>query len=198
MSVQKIVPFKFNAGITSDLTKKLLEKGKSYGLKKIVPLSTEKIVVAEWVDLKCKYGCKRYNTSWCCPPNTPDPDKVRSILSQYSSALLLVGETKYENFYRDNDRKRIIQIQSWKSTLIIERLLFLEGYYKAFSLVSEYCPLCRDCAYPDNCRFPQEKRPSLESFSIDILSTLNNVNIVTNVARNKCDEYNRYSLILLE
>jgi predicted metal-binding protein len=198
MQESKVVPFKTGEGISHHLTQRLLKKGRSYGLNAIFPFNIDKISVAEWVHLKCRYGCNRYNTNWCCPPATPDPDKVRAILSEYSTGLLLVGTGSCSDFYRNNERKRISQIRCWKGTISLERMLFLEGYYKAFSLVGECCALCKECAYPDDCLFPQEKRPSVESFSIDVIGTLKNLGTTSTVAANTCENYNYYGIILLE
>jgi predicted metal-binding protein len=193
-----IVPFKSDAGISADLQQRLLEKGKKYGLTAVIPFSVDRIIVAHWVHLKCRYGCNKYNTNWCCPPATPNPDKVRKIIDEYNMALLLIGSKHCADFYRNNARKRGMQVKCWKGTVCLERLLFLEGYYKAFSLVGECCALCRECAYPDSCRFPQEKRPSVESFSIDVFGTLNNLGATSNVATSTNETFNYYAIILLE
>jgi len=74
----------------------------------------------------------------------------------------------------------------------------LSGYYKAFALVSECCALCKSCAYPDACRFPNEKRPSVESCAIDAFQTLKNVGRDYDLAHDLKEEYNYYSIILLE
>ncbi len=113
-------------------------------------------------------------------------------------ALLLVGSTSCSDFYLNNEHKRISQVRCWKGTISLERLLFLEGYYKAFSLVGECCALCKECAYPDDCRFPQEKRPSVESFSIDVIGTLKNLGSTSTVAAKTCETYSYYGIILLE
>jgi len=193
-----VVPFRCDAGISQRLTQRLLTSGKRYGLNAIFPFSTEQVVVAEWVHLKCRYGCNRYNTNWCCPPATPSPDKVRAILGEYSKALLLVGTKNCSDFYRDNGRKRAGQVRCWKGTVSLERMLFLEGYYKAFSLVGECCALCKECAFPQECRFPQEKRPSVESFSIDVIGTLKNLGTTSQVATHTAETFNYYGIILLE
>ena len=198
MPKSKVVPFKAGEGISHTLTQRLLRKGRSYGLDAIFPFRIDKIEVAEWVHLKCRYGCNQYNTNWCCPPATPSPDKVRAILAEYSTALLLVGSTSCSDFYLNNARKRSSQVRCWKGTISLERTLFLEGYYKAFSLVGECCALCKECAYPDDCRFPQEKRPSVESFSIDVIGTLKNLGTTSTVAAETCETYSYYGIILLE
>jgi predicted metal-binding protein len=198
VSMPKVVPFRNDTGIAHALVQRLGDAGKKYGLSAIFPFSTDKINVAEWVHLKCRYGCNNYNTNWCCPPATPNPDKVRSILSEYSKALLLVGSKSCSDFYRNNGRKRAGQVRCWKGTLSLERMLFLEGYYKSFSLVGECCALCKECAFPESCRFPQEKRPSVESFSIDVIGTLKNLGSTSKVATHTKDTFNYYGIILLE
>ncbi|MFZ0243083.1 MAG: DUF2284 domain-containing protein [Desulfobacterales bacterium] len=198
MKTPNVVPFKTNDGISHDLLKRLLENGMKYDITAVFPFSVERIIVAEWVQLKCRYGCNKYNTNWCCPPATPNSERVRKIISEYTTALLLVGTKSCSDFYRNNGRKRDGQVKGWKGTISLERMLFLEGYYKAFSLVGECCALCKECAYPADCRFPQEKRPSVESFSIDVIGTLKNLGTTSKVAMGKSATYNYYGIILLE
>jgi len=181
-----------------DLLPQLLEKGKEYGVRDIVPFRVDAIVLGEWVQLKCRYGCNRYNTSWCCPPATPGTETVRRILKDYKWAFLLVGNHSFQEFYSNNSLKRARQVRYWKGAVSLERLVFLKGYYKAFSLVSVCCALCKICAYPDKCLFPQEKRPSVESFSIDVIGTLKNIGLTPSVAKQTKDAVDYYSILLLQ
>ncbi|NIQ40063.1 MAG: hypothetical protein GTN81_15990 [Proteobacteria bacterium] len=169
-----------------------------YHIDEIIPVTTGDISVAKWVQLKCKYGCNKYGTNWCCPPETPTSDQAKALLSEYKKALLLCGRMENNQFYRDNQKKRRIQVNMWKGTVALERHLFLRGYYKAFGLVSESCALCRRCTYPDECVFPADRRPSVESWSIDIFQTLKNIGKPFKIARDVAEEYPYYSLILLE
>jgi predicted metal-binding protein len=81
---------------------------------------------------------------------------------------------------------------------MVSSSLVKKGYYKAFGLVGECCALCKECTYPGNCRFPQEKRPAVESFSIDVIGTLQLLGKTPQVAENTNDSFNYYSIILLE
>lgn len=184
--------------ITPVLLRQIRRKGLQYGLTDIIPFSVHHIRTNYWVNLKCRYGCNRYNTSWCCPPATPDTDEAKKILGEYREALLLVGRQERPEFYRNNARKRVKQVRIWKGAVALERMLFLEGYYKAFSLVSECCSLCKECAYPEPCKFPQEKRPSVESFSINMMETLNHIGIVPKIATETRQTISYYSIILLD
>jgi predicted metal-binding protein len=167
------------------------------GFREVYPLPAAKIVIANWVGLKCRYGCANYGTSWCCPPATPDPQTMQALLSEYELALLLVSENRNEQFYRNSAEKRRRQVKQWKATVRLERELFLMGYYKAFGLPSESCALCKKCAYPRPCKFPNEKRPSLEACSIDVFRTIQHLGITGRLAHGVGDTYNSYSLVML-
>jgi predicted metal-binding protein len=181
-----------------DLISELGQIGRKYNINEIVPIKTDDICVAPWVRLKCKFGCSKYGKSWCCPPETPDPEKMQIILDGYREALLLCGTIKNCDFYLENQKKRRIQVNTWKGTLALERRIFLAGYYKAIGLVSENCALCKTCPYPRECKFPQDRRPSVESCSIDIFRTLENINRQFQIAQDVSSEYSCYSIILLE
>jgi predicted metal-binding protein len=194
---QKVVSFKNTAHLPPLLLQRLTEAAAPLGIEDVHPFSPEEIVVAEWVQLKCRYGCDLYNRSWCCPPATPTPEKVREIISEYSAALLLQSTHYLPNFYNDHGRRRASLVRCWKGTVSLERMLFLEGYHKAFSLVGESCALCKKCVYPRNCRFPKEKRPSVESFSIDVIGTLQRLGITPKLATDIQDPFKYYAIILV-
>jgi predicted metal-binding protein len=190
--------FRDNNRISDQLLRSLLEKRGNFGLEKIIPFPIEKIDVAEWVRLKCQFGCSQYNSNWCCPPASPDLVKVRGVLQEYTQALLLIGSRQCKDFYLNNAKRRAEQVRSWKEVVGIERQLFLKGYDKAFSLVSGSCALCKTCTYPEACRFPKERRPPIEAFSIDLIGTLKNLGMNTPVAQNTDDAFRYYAIILLE
>lgn len=196
-NAKKVYPLK-NSRKEKDTIEEIRRLGKKYNINEIIPLSTSDICVAQWVRLKCKYGCNKYGTSWCCPPETPAPDETQAFLNEYKKALLLCGTITNGDFYRDNQKKRRIQINTWKGTIALERYLFLAGYYKVFSLVSENCALCKECSYPDECKFPTDRRPSVESCSIDVFQTLRNIGKPFKIAHDVTEEYNCYSIILVE
>lgn len=160
-------------------------------------LKAQDIVTGRWVRLKCRYGCAKYNTSWCCPPAAPNLQMTRDILSEYEFALILVSENTNEHFYRNSGIKRRVQIKQWKCTVALERKLFLMGYYKAFGLPADTCALCKECAYPKQCKFPNEKRPTLEACGIDVFQTVKNLGQSTGLVRKIQDCFHSYSLILL-
>lgn len=195
---KNVKSFRSCEGISEELLLDLIEKNKNCGIEKIIPFPIEKIDVAEWVRLKCQFGCCQYDTNWCCPPASPDLDKTSAILKEYSLGLLLIGSRQCKNFYLSNASRRAEQVRTWNEVVRIERKLFLHGYDKAFSLVSGACALCKKCTYPKACRFPKERRPPVEAFSIDLIGTMKNLGIRTPVAQETSDIFKYYAIILLE
>ena len=65
--------------------KEALEMGVE-GAKVIDPRS---VVTAEWVRMKCQFGCPGFGMSHCCPPHTPTPDVTRKVIDSYQKAILL-------------------------------------------------------------------------------------------------------------
>lgn len=189
--------FRGDLNIPDDILADIAGKGKKYGIDTVKPFSVDDFVLAEWVGLKCRYGCSQFGTNWSCPPATPDISQAKAIIGEYSLALLLIGSQKCTNFYLNNSKKRSEQVRYWKGTVSLERQLFLHGYDKAFSLVSGSCALCRECAYPDACRFPTEKRPTIESLAVDVIGTLKNLGINTRVAHDPKDLFKYYAVILV-
>jgi predicted metal-binding protein len=196
-TTEKHIYFRDEINIPDDVLKRLSDKGKEYGLETIRPFRVENFELAQWVGLKCRYGCSQFGTNWSCPPATPELSEAQAIISEYSIALLLVGSERCTNFHINNNKKRSGQVRFWKRTVSLERQLFLDGYDKAFSLVSGACSLCKECSYPEACRFPTEKRPTIESLSIDVIGTLKNLGINTRVAKDPKELFKYYAVILL-
>lgn len=150
---------------------------------KIIKAST--IVTAAWVNFKCQYGCSNYNTSWCCPPRTPNAEKMREIIGEYQTAILfavddinLPGKTAYE----------------------LGKMLFADGYYKALALGSGPCRKCKDFKHciSHDCRNPETAIPSMEACGIDVFQTARNNNFYIDTIKDQSDELNFFSMVLVE
>ena len=56
---------------------KYMKRAKDLGVKNAKIISTKSIVTAEWVRLKCQFGCGGYGRTLTCPPYSPTPEKKR-------------------------------------------------------------------------------------------------------------------------
>jgi len=160
---------------------KYVRRAKELGAKsgKIIPASC--VRTAEWVRLKCMFGCGGYGQALTCPPRSPTSEQTRKMLGEYSRALLVQGDEHTD-------------IQKVMATL--EREVFLDGYRKAFALGSGPCELCRVCG--ESCRYPHKARPSMEACGIDVFATVRSQGFPLKVLRSRKEKGNYYGLLLLE
>jgi Predicted metal-binding protein len=165
---------------------KFVKKAVTLGADDAKIIETDTIVTAPWVVWKCRFGCDGYNSSLCCPPNTPDYRETREMVDSYEKALLV---------HVHGDGSHIEDIKEIVVTL--ERDIFLSGYYKAFALGAGPCSLCGECSM-DVCRHAEKARPSMESCGIDVFSTARNNGYKIEVVEDYADKMNRFGLVLIE
>jgi len=154
-----------------------------------VIIKTSEVITAPWVRMKCQFGCAGYGKTLCCPPHTPTPDEMRRVLDSYSHALLLhLHWTKdYKMVNRFND-----------TIVVLERTIFLDGYYKAWALGSGPCDRCEKCNVSGGCLNADKARPSMESCGIDVFKTVRDHGLPIHVVRNHNQERDLYGLVLIE
>ena len=164
--------------------KEVLETGVD-GAKVIDPRS---VVTAEWVRMKCQYGCPGFGASLCCPPHTPPPDVTRKVIDFYQKAILLHRQL------RKGEKSK-----PFNETIVnAEVKIFLYGYYKAWSMGSGPCRLCKECDLTVSCKHGYEARPSMEACGIDVFKTARDNGFPIDVVKTHGEERNAFGLILVE
>ena len=172
--------------------RKYLERAEKTGASWLKIIDPEKVVTAEWVRLKCQYGCGMYGMCLTCPPYSPTPAYTRKMLENYSNALIMVYEISGEQ--KERTRRKKLR----KDVAKLERAMFLDGYYKAFGMTCGPCNLCRECTLSYPCKYEDFARPSMEACGIDVYSTLGNVGYKLQVVRNYEEGCKFCSLVLIE
>jgi len=167
-----------------DYCNKALELGVD-GAKQIDPRS---VVTAEWVRMKCQFGCTGFGLSLCCPPRTPTPDITRKVIDSYGKAILLHRRLK------KGERSKLLN----ETVVRLEIEMFLDGYYKAWSMGSGPCRLCKECDLNAPCRHGYEARPSMEACGIDVFKTARDNGFPIEVVKTHEDERNVFGVILVE
>ncbi len=159
---------------------KYIKRAKELGAKEAKIISAKTIVIAEWVRMKCQFGCDGYGQSLTCPPYSPTPEETRRAVSCYKYALLVRGDeyTGIHGLIPD-----------------LEREIFLAGYYKAFGMGAGPCQLCEKCA--KFCRHPEKTRPSMEACGIDVYSTVRGNGYPVEVLKDAHCRGNYYGIVLI-
>ena len=66
----------------------LKELFQKYGYQDFKFIDPEKIVVSQWVRMKCMYGCGEYGQNASCPPNVPSVSECERFFREYSIAVV--------------------------------------------------------------------------------------------------------------
>ncbi|MBY9003673.1 MAG: hypothetical protein KGD73_06850 [Candidatus Lokiarchaeota archaeon] len=137
------------------------------------------------------FECPFYDHSWSCPPNSPYLEKA---LSTYTDFYLIYSMFDLESYIK-KEKERTNRSEFFiKNTFLLtksfesndlenEFKLFLAQYDKKYKkrllLYDGTCKYCKKqnagvCTFDSGepCRFPQEKRFSMESIGIEVISTV--------------------------
>jgi predicted metal-binding protein len=141
------------------------------------------IPTAQWVRMKCQFGCGGFGQCLTCPPHSPTPEQTRRMLDEYTVGFLIYWG------HKSGGRRVLAEI---------ERQVFLGGYYKAFAIASGPCELCRQCNLEKPCRHPDLARPAMEACGIDVFQSARDAGFPIRVVTSYEDIPNFYSLLLVE
>lgn len=174
-----------------------LQKAKDLGATAAKFVAVRDIPLGAWTRLKCQFGCGSYGKNLCCPPYTPDAERMKTILADYGSALLIqyACELKNENDWEEIDGKMSYALLD--ILLELEKAAFIHNYYKAFALKAGCCALCKACTLTQ-CRFPYKARPSMEACGIDVFALTKKAGMAVKVLPEKTKNIVVYGLILIE
>jgi len=164
---------------------KYIDFALAMGAKNAVYITMEQIFFDSRTYLKCMFGCGGSNPETLChsQPGRIKPWEYEPILKKYSCGILI----------HSNDNRIAQQV-----ALDLEKKAFLDGYYFAFSLSD--CDLCDSCKRwcGEPCIHYSDVRPSMHSAGIDVFKTVKRLRLPINVLREKGEEKNCYSLVLVE
>lgn len=168
---------------------------KKHGFTDFKWIDPRSIVVAEWVRMKCTFGCGEYGHNATCPPNVPSVAECREFFSDYTEAAVFRFEKAVE---KPEDR------HAWTRTvnqalLRMEREVFLSGYRKAFLLFMDSCTLCADCSGARaECKNPKSARPTAEAMGMDVYATVWQIGYPIQVLSDYSQAMNRYAFLMVE
>jgi predicted metal-binding protein len=177
---------------TTDALRKLFHK---HGFTDFRWLDPQDIVVAQWVRMKCQFGCPDYGRAGACPPHTPSVQECERFFREYKRAAVFHFEKKLD---RPEDRHawtRKLNLELLK----LERDVFLAGFPKAFLLFLDTCNVCLECSGSRSaCKEPRLGRPVPEGLAVDVFSTVRKLGYPIQVLPDYKQIMNRYAFLLIE
>jgi predicted metal-binding protein len=152
------------------------------------------VVIANWVRLKCVYGCPDYGKAAACPPNVPSVTECRDLFAEYTDIAIFHLPIEINNY----DERHNIMKEIDRNLLEMEREVFLSGQVKAFLLFAGSCHLCEECTSSRaDCKHPKLARPTSEALAVDVFSTARAAGYPIDVLKDYTDTMNRYALLLV-
>ena len=108
--------------------------------------------------------CGAYGKNWTCPPAVGSLEECRERIGQHRTGILLqtVGRmTKPidSRCYRETERRHNENLHALTEEV-------RKVHPNALSLGAGGCRVCRRCAYPEACRFPEKAMSSMEAYCI--------------------------------
>jgi predicted metal-binding protein len=158
-------------------------------------IDPQKIIVSQWVRMKCMFGCGEYGNNASCPPNLPSVAECERFFREYGHAVIFRFEKKVA---KPEDRHRWSQKVNAKLSKL-EREVFLCGYERVFLLYMDSCCICTECSGSrSQCKVPRISRPSPEAMAIDVYSTVRQFGFPIEVRTNYSQVMNRYAFLMIQ
>ena len=157
-------------------------------------IDPQKIIVSQWVRMKCKFGCGEYGRGGACPPNTPSVAECERFFSEYSDAVILHFEGQMDKPEDRHAWSRKINAKLVK----LERDVFLAGFERAFLLFMDSCCFCKECTGGrQTCNEPRMARPAPEAMAVDVYSTVRQYGFPINVRTDYDQKMDRYAFLMV-
>jgi len=175
--------------------KKLEERFLAHDFTDFKWLDPQNIVTAQWVRMKCVFGCNEYGQTTTCPPNVPSISECERFFREYKEAVVFHFEKKVD---KPEDRfawTRKINLRLLK----LENEIFTSGLEKAFLLFLDSCNICKKCeGTREDCKEPKMARPTPEALGVDVYSTVRQIGYPIQVLSDYEQKMNRYAFLLIE
>ncbi len=173
----------------------LNELFQKHGYRDYKWIDPQKIIVAQWVRMKCTYGCGGYGQSGCCPPNVPTVAECERFFGEYENAVIFRFEKKLND---PEDRHKWSQKVNTK-LVKLEREVFVGGYEKAFLFFMDSCHMCAECTGTrEDCKNLMMSRPSPEAFGVHVYATVRQFGFPIQFLSDYTQKMNRYAFLLIE
>jgi predicted metal-binding protein len=158
-------------------------------------ISGKDIICAQWVQMKCEYGCDWYGKSCSCPPHVPPVERNQAFFREYEHVVMFHFEKTVEHPQDRFPWSKKVNNQLLK----LERDVFLSGFQKAFVLFIHDCRRCAKCKQDKLlCEHPETLRPVPEGMGIDVFATARQFGLPIEVVRDYDRKMDRYAFLLVE
>lgn len=141
------------------------KKAKFFGFTEAAPLDVAALQPGEDVRAMCAADkCGAYGKNWTCPPHCGTLEDCAEKMGRFSRGLLLQTVGTLEKAidtkaYRRTEQRHMEQFHRFAEAI-------RKVYPDALCLGAGGCRICKTCAYPEPCRFPEKACSSMEGYGL--------------------------------
>lgn len=138
---------------------------RNLGFTTAAPLDPKGLTAREDVRAMCAQDkCGAYGRNWTCPPYCGTLEQCQARMRSFREGLLLqtVGHMKKDidsRAYRETERRHMENFRR-----LADRLRRAKP--GALCLGAGSCRVCKKCAWPEPCRFPEQALSSMEGYGL--------------------------------
>lgn len=142
-----------------------IAKAKEMGFSQAAALHVATLKARADVRAMCAADrCQAYNHNWTCPPACGTLDECQEKMRQYSRGILVqtVGHMQKaidSRCYRNTEKKHTENFRK-----LAEQMRAV--YPNALCLGAGGCRVCKQCNFPQPCRFPDKAYSSMEGYGL--------------------------------
>ena len=108
--------------------------------------------------------CMIFGKNWGCPPHCGSVEECQQKMHAYTNGILLqttghMTKTIDSKCYRETEWRHLTNFYALAD-------IVREAYPNALCLGAGGCRICKKCAYPDPCRFPEKTMSSMEGYGL--------------------------------
>ncbi len=108
--------------------------------------------------------CHAYNRNWTCPPNCGTIEECAEKMQAYEQGILLqttghMTKAIDSKCYRETEKRHLENFHRMVKEI-------RQIYPQALCLGAGGCRVCKTCAYPEPCRFPELAYSSMEGYGL--------------------------------
>ncbi len=148
-----------------ELTKKILKECGNQ-IWQYAELKSSQLEFSEDVVAACRANyCGNYNKSWKCPPNVGSLEELKTKYTSYENIFVFTTKHEIEDSF-DIEGMFAARIKHDETENKVRKIL-----PKGCEILGAgSCNICKICAFPEPCRFPEKAKTSVEACGINVVS----------------------------
>jgi predicted metal-binding protein len=107
--------------------------------------------------------CGSYGKNWGCPPGNGTLEELKAKITSFPKALVFTTKYDLEDSFDFDGMKAAAEVHKLLTTEMQERFGRANPVYGAGG-----CTVCKECAYPEPCRFPEKAVSAVEAAGISV------------------------------